>query len=137
MNTIPLDEPIEQRTHRPLADVLLDLVIARRAIESVNNGLGGLTAKESELKAELARVMESTGIKTGEAHGLQVQLKSRKGQAVTDEIELLASITEAGLLDDFTVSRFNTTAAAKHAVEHGLPGAEATVTTYLSVSEVK
>lgn len=133
MNVIPLDEPIAYQPDLPALIARLKLV--REQMGPVQSRMAALGETEAEIKAQIHALMEATGINTGEAHDLQVQLKTRKGQAITDEIELLAAITEAGLLEDFT--KFDRTAAAKYAFQHEMPGVEATTTTYLSVSEVK
>lgn len=136
MNTIPLDESIQQEPPQSeLAILLGELDSIRKAKEPAEEDVRYWTEREAGLKADIQSLMQSTGIKTGEAHGIQVQLKTRKGHAVTDDAELLAAITEAGLLDDFL--RFDKSAAAKYALQHEMPGVEATATTYLSVSEVK
>lgn len=133
MNVIPLDEPMAGQPDLPA--LIGRLKLTRGLIRPAMERMEELNALEAEIKAQIHALMETTGIKTGEAHGLQVQFKTRKGQAITDEIELLSAITEAGLLEDFT--RFDKAAAAKHALQHDMPGVEATSTTYLSVSEVK
>lgn len=135
MDTISHDESIQQEPAYGLDLFLTALASARDRFAVAQANAHQAEADVNAIRADLQAFMETTGVKTGEAHGLQVQLKTRKGQAITDEIELLAAITEAGMLDDFL--RFDKSAAAKYALQHEMPGVEATATTYLNVSEVK
>lgn len=135
MNVIPLDDPIEP----PGTGSTFRMLVAALAEERKRHAVAQaeahkLEARVNAIRAKILDYMETTGMKTGEAHGLQVQLKTRKGQTITDEIELLAAITEVGMLDDFT--RFDKAAAARYAAENDLPGVEVTVTAHISVSEV-
>lgn len=120
---------------RRMDHVLLDLAAQRKYLNHLKEDQERELALEADLKSELREVMEAIGIRTGEGFGLQAQLKTRKSTVVTDVTALTASLSEAGMLDDFLV--LDKASAAKEAVKHGWDGVGVQETTYLSISEVK
>lgn len=125
----------EETDSRPMADIMEELAWHRANRAKAQEHLNTITACEDHCRRELETRMQSEGIRTGEAHGLRAQLKTRKSGVVTDVEALTTSLREAGVLDDYLV--LNKTAAAKEAVKNGWDGAEVQETAYVSISEVK
>lgn len=115
------DETITKNTFDYLTFTLASQMDLQSRMQEEVNAIG---AYVSELRNEIQAVMQEGAYKMLEAHGLQVQIRSKKYPKVVNSEALRAYIVSQELEADYTVTRYDETKAKRDAVKNGWPGVE-------------
>ena len=114
-----------------LTTLMFALSSAMREAEPVQARLASLNEEIADIRQRLHALMETSGTKTVEAHGLMAVRSRRKSAMLTDENALRSFLSAEGL--DGAYMRLDMVSARKDAVKHGWPGVEEKVNDVLSV----